>query len=59
MLVEGTGQLFYNVRRINTAASLSRILLLDALFHGGKTKQNQIQKDVKLGAETCGVKSEV
>ena len=57
--MEGTGQLFYNVRRINTAALLSRILLLDALSHGGKTKQNQIQEDVKLGAETCGVKSEV
>lgn len=49
VLVQGTGQLFYNVRRINTVSLLSRILLLGALSHGGKTKQNQDTERCKIG----------
>lgn len=48
VLVKDTGQLFFNVRQINTVALFSGILLSDGLPHGGKTKQNQDTERCKI-----------
>lgn len=59
MFVQGTGQLFYNVRQIDSVALLSGILSLHCLPLCGEKEKNKIQEDVKLGAETYRVISTV